>query len=177
MQPRVAGVPRARAGATLSVPGTVALLPGEEAGVIPPRTAGAVELLATLTWRRPEEMPPETLLDAFPGLDNVKLALSESVEPERATRRVCGGILALTEPELSFAVDCALRALSDTAALTGAVLETRVVRLAAPREVSPEARDRLAHDLREAGHSAHLEPCWTPVRGTDVALGAGGEAR
>lgn len=108
------------------------------------RTAGAVEFCATLTWRTPEEMPSTSILASLSGSGSVELSLTETDDKDDATRRVSGEILALDEPSMSLVLDHVLRAVSNTATLTGAILETRVVRRAIPRELFWKTSERMA---------------------------------
>lgn len=99
--------------------------------MLPSRTTGVVEFSATLTWRTPEEMPPNEVLASLPCLDSPDLSLEETEDRDSGTRVVSGEISALHEPDLSLILDNILRAVSNAAALTGAILEIRVVRGAA----------------------------------------------
>jgi len=74
-------------------------------------------------------------------------------------------------------VDELLRAISDHAALAGAVLETRVVRLCEPRVPDALLVGRLARDLRSAGLGVSFGPSWTPAPEAAVCVGASGLER
>ena len=151
---------------------SVALLPGEAAGSIATRTAGAVEFEATLSWRRLEDVPPGPLL---PEPDGARRSVTETEEPEAATRRLAGEIRALTPAELGSALEATLRSLTAVAALTEALLEVGAVRTVPPRVASRPALEELARDLWRAGFSVRFGPSWAPARcAAEAYVGGGG---
>ncbi|MDP9455524.1 MAG: hypothetical protein CYG60_01200 [Actinobacteria bacterium] len=88
-------------------------------------------------------------------------------------RAVCPG-------DLAAAVDGLLRAVSAHAALAGAVLETRVVRLREPLVPDALLVGRLARDLRRrsSGLGVCFGPSWNPPpAGAAVCVGARGRER
>lgn len=155
---------------------TVALLPEVPACTISTHTAGAVEFTASLTWRNQEDMSNNHIIQSISALDGfrVRSTLRETGDLERVTRNVSGEILAMTEEDLGFALDAVLRAVGDVAALSEAVMETRAVRLASPREVPAWLVKRLGRDLSKAGFEVDSVPVWTAANGVDVCVGADG---
>ena len=85
-----------------------------------------------------------------------------------------GGIRALTESSLAGALDGVMRRVADVAALSGAVLELRVLREAPPRSVDPDHVEALAADLWRAGFGVRFAPCWEAVGPGGPVLGARG---
>ena len=67
-----------------------------------------------------------------------------------------------------------MRGVSDAAAVSGAVLEMRVVRESAPRGFRPDLVQALAVDLWRAGFPVRLGPCWDALGVEGLALGSGG---
>jgi hypothetical protein len=151
----------------------VALLPEEPSGTIATRTAGAVRFRATLAWPRPDNVVPGLTLLEEAGV--ARCTVAESGDPESATRCIAGEIRALTPSELAVALETALRAVTEVAALTEAMLEVEAVRAVEPRVTSARALERLARDLWEGGFSVRFEPSWTPAPKADVYLGIGGD--
>jgi hypothetical protein len=151
----------------------VALLPGEPAGTIAPRTAGAARFRATLAWPRPEDVPPGPTLPEGPGV--ARCSLVETDDPEAATRCIAGVIRAFTPLELAMDLEATLRTVTEVAALTEAMLEVEAARAVPPRVTSARALEGLARDLWEAGFSVRFEPSWTPAPEADVYLGIGGD--
>ena len=151
----------------------VALLPDEPSGTIATRTAGAVRFRATLAWPRPENAPPQPALLEESGA--AKCSLTQTGDPESATRCIAGEIRALTPSELAVALETALRSVTEVAALTEAMLEVEAARAVPPRVTSARALERLARDLWEAGFSVRFEPSWTPAPEAEVYLGIGGD--
>ena len=148
-------------------------MPGEPAGLVLPRAAGAVEFRATLSWETPENAPRESL----PGLSNtawdeaVKVRLTEESDPSTGIRTLAGEVRALGRPELGRGLEGVLRAVTTAASLTEAVLEVETVRSVVPSVASPRALEGLARDLWEGGFPVRFAPSWTPVVGADVAVG------
>jgi hypothetical protein len=64
-----------------------------------------------------------------------------------------------------------LRSLTTSAALSDAVLETRVIRVTPPASAPDITLQTLALDLRDAGFEVRFAPSWTPVPKGAVGLG------
>jgi hypothetical protein len=88
---------------------------------------------------------------------------------------VRGGIRALSEGGLAWALDDVMRRVADAAAVSGAVLEMRVLREAPPRRVDPDLVQALAADLWRAGFAVRFAHCWDAVGPEGLALGFRGE--
>ena len=159
----MAGLVRAAGERTLVLP------TAEPAGTIATRMAGVAEFAATLLWECAEDVPPGPVLPTTPG--TVRCSVVETGEPGEARREVLGEILALTERDLGSAVEAVLRSLASEAALSGALLETRVVRAAPPRSTPSLTVQALALDLWSAGFTVRFGPSWTPARDGGVAVG------
>jgi hypothetical protein len=93
---------------------------------------------------------------------------------ESATRKISCEIRALYPEQLSGALDAVLRSVTVHAALTEAVLETRVVRLADPSEAHPALAETLARQLSDRGLPVSFGPSWIPAPGADVSVGIQG---
>lgn len=82
------------------------------------------------------------------------------------------------DAQLTAALDTALRSVTSHAALTEAVLETCVVRLASPSETPTplvqELVQELAQRISSTGLCVTYGPSWTPVFGADVSIGTRG---
>lgn len=157
---------------------TLVLPTGEPAGTVATRTAGMAEFAATLLWDRTEDAPPGPTLPTLPAC--VQCSVVETDAPGEARREVLGEVLALTRRDLGQALETVLRSLTATAALSGAVLETRVVRIAQPEAVPSGVVQALALDLWNAGFAVRFGLSWTPSQNGGVALGfrgAGAELR
>jgi hypothetical protein len=150
-------------------------VPGEPAGLIATRTAGAARFAATLSWRRPEEMPPQPtlLLPEWPGAGTARISVAETEDPGSAGRRIVGEIRALTQQELGLGLGAILRSVTTAATLTDAVLEVEAVRSVTPKAASPRALQELARDLWEAGFLVRFAASWTPDTRADVCVGVG----
>jgi hypothetical protein len=85
-----------------------------------------------------------------------------------------GEILALTQRDLGSALETILRSLTSEAAISGALLETRVVRVTPPRSIPSLTVQSLALDLWDAGFAVRFGPSWTPSSGGGVVVGFGG---
>lgn len=96
---------------------------------------------------------------------------------DREAHRLSCEIRAVRGADLAAAVDDLLRALSAHAALAGAVLQTRVVRLCEPLVPDVLLVGRTARDLRSAGIRVSFAPSWTPASGASVCVGASGRER
>ncbi|WP_165874215.1 hypothetical protein [Rubrobacter taiwanensis] len=142
---------------------SAALLRSEPAGFVATSTAGAVQISARLQWRRAGDVP-----DLAPpaGLG------VRRVGP--ATLEISGELRALSEGGLSAVAERALERISCAAALSGAVLEVRATRSAAPVIPQREVLEELALLLRGLGLRVRLGPSWETVRGGEVALGVRG---
>ena len=145
---------------------------GDPAGTIATRTAGAAEFFATLLWDGAEEMPPAPTLPVLDG--NVLLSVVETDEPSVGRREILGEVLAMTERELGAALETVLRSLADAAALSGALLETRVAHVARPAVAPSGAVQALALDLWGAGFAVRFGPSWTPSPMGGLVVGFGG---
>jgi hypothetical protein len=130
-----------------------------------------VDFHAVLEWDAAGQSPPTCL--PTPD-DSFRQDLAETVSPCGRRLEVRGGIRALTERGLAGAVERVMRGVSDAAAVSGAVLEMRVVRESAPRSFRPDLVQALAVDLWRAGFPVRLAPCWDAVSAEGLALGARG---
>ncbi len=83
-------------------------------------------------------------------------------------------IRALHGERLARTLDAALRSVTVHAALTGAVLETRVVRLAGPSVAPATLVQELARQLWRADLPVSFGPSWVPVAGADISVGVRG---
>ena len=93
---------------------------------------------------------------------------------ESATRKISCEIRALYPEQLNRALDAVLRSVTVHAALTEAVLETRIVRLADPSEAHPALAETLARQLSDRGLPVSFGPSWIPAPGADVSVGIQG---
>ncbi len=153
---------------------TLVLPTGEPAGTVATSTAGVAEFGATLLWVRVEDVPTGPVLPILP--ETVRCSVVETGEPGEARREILGEILALTERDLGFALEAVLRSLTSGAAISGALLETRVVRVTRPRTTPSRTVQTLALDLWNAGFAVRFGPSWTPAPCGGVAVGfRGGE--
>jgi hypothetical protein len=152
---------------------TLVLPTGEPAGTVATRTAGVAEFGTTLLWDRAEDAPPGPTLPTLPG--RVRCSVVETDAPGEARREVLGEVLALTPRDLGQALETVLRSLTATAALSGAVLETRVVRVAHPEAPPSGVVQALALDLWNAGFPVRFGPSWTPSPHGAVAVGFRGD--
>ena len=148
-------------------------LTGQPAGTVATRVAGLVDFRATLEWEAAGKQPPSCL----PGPEEpYRHDLCETRSPCGTRLEVRGGIRALTERGLARAQDSVMRRVADAAAVSGAVLEMRVLREAPPRSVDPDHVQALAADLWRAGFAVRFAPCWEVVGPEGPALGVrGGE--
>ena len=147
-------------------------LTGQPAGTVATRAAGLVDFRAVLEWDAADHRPATSCLPA-PG-DFFRHDLVETLSPCGTRLEVRGGIMALTERGLAGAVERVMRGVSDAAAVSGAVIEMRVVRESAPRGFRPDLVQALAVDLWRAGFPARLAPCWDAVGAEGLALGTRG---
>ena len=151
-------------------PRVLALLAGEPAGRIFTRNAGSVSFEATFGWRPGEKMPADPLLpEPPPGAGLFSLRRRE--DPSSATRTLSCEVRALHADTLAGALDAVLRSVTAHAALTGAVLETRAVRLADPAVPPVALVEELTLGLRGAGLPASFGPSWTPAPDATVSVG------
>jgi hypothetical protein len=146
-------------------------LTGQPAGTVATRAAGLTDFRAVLEWEAADHRPASCL--PAPG-DFFRQDLVEVLSPCGTQLEVRGGITALTERGLAGAVERVMRGVSDAAAVSGAVLEMRVVRESAPRGFRPDLVQALAVDLWRAGFPVRLAPCWDAVGAEGLALGTGG---
>ena len=146
------------------------LLTPDPTGTVATRFAGVVDFRATLSWdgvpgRLPSCLPPTDVSFRY-DLDLMPSPCGTRVE-------VTGSVRALSEADMSRALDRVLRTVGDAAAVSGAVLEMRAFKRAAPCSVDPSLAQRLATDLWAAGFGARFAPCWEPARDGALAVGAG----
>lgn len=134
-----------------------------------------VEISATLWWRSPTDVPRSGLLPDLTGCP-ARTAFDEAEEEGQPGRSLHGRLRALDERALSATTDVVLREVATTAALTGAVLETRVIRLARPWIAPAPLVELVARDLWDAGFRVCFGPSWAPVSDAAVALGVGEDA-
>ena len=155
-----------------AVPGerhVLALLSEEPAGRISTRNAGAVSFEATLSWRPDDGIPPGlTLCEPESGARFYSLV--QTVDPASVTHQISCEIHALYAEQLTGALDGTLRSVTARATLTGAVLETRAVRLANPIAPSKALVEELARQLWRAGFPVSFGPSWSPVPGAEVSV-------
>jgi hypothetical protein len=145
-------------------------LTGEPAGTVATRAAGLVDFCAVLEWEEAPHHPPSCL----PAPDgSFRYDLKEVASPCGTRLEVCGTIRALTG--LGGALERVMRRVADAAAVSGAVLEMRVLREAPPRRFRPDLVQALATDLWRAGFGVRLAPCWELVGPGGLALGIRGE--
>ena len=104
-----------------------------------------------------------------------RFTLSESEDPDAATRRLYGEVRALSQRELGAGLEALLRALTTFATLTEATLEVGTVRNLPPRVASRRVLEVLARDLWAAGFPVRFAPSWTPAPEADAYLGVGGD--
>ena len=146
-------------------------LTGLPAGTVATRVAGLVDFRATLEWETAQERP----LSCLPVPEGpCRHDLLETHSPCGTRMEVHGGIMALTEGGLAWALDDVMRRVADAAAVSGAVLEMRVLREAPPRPVNPDHVQALAADLWRAGFGVRFAPCWEAVGPDRPVLGARG---
>ncbi len=131
-----------------------------------------MEFRASLWWRRPEDVPPENLWPEVSGPVRKAFAVEEKLPDAGRSLRV--ELRALDDGVLGDALDAALRSVTATAAITDAILETAVVRLAAAQCAAADLVGQMARDLWRAGYRVRFGTSWTPVSGAALALGAGG---
>ena len=136
------------------------------------RVAGLVGFRATLDWEIAEGRPPSCLPD--PEVP-YRHDLQETRSPCGTWMEVRGGIRALSEGGLAWALDDVMRRVADAAAVSGAVLEMRVLRETPPRCADPDLVQALAADLWRAGFAVRFAPCWDSVGPEGLALGFRGD--
>jgi len=151
----------------------LALLYEEPAGRICTRNAGAISFEATLYWHPDDGVRSGPILDEpIPGVRFFSLVETEDVT--LAKRRISCEIRALYAEQLTAALDATLRSVTTHAALTEAVLEWRVARLADPLVAPAVLVEELARQLWDAGLSVSFGPSWTPTAGANISVGAMG---
>lgn len=156
---------------TLAGSETVALTEGP-AGTVATRIAGSLDFQATLSWRCASDVPPDPIWTTPPGV--VAHSLTETVARESDRRTISCELRALTDSNLGASLESVLRAITETAALSEAILETRAIYKRRPRVVRAEVVEALAVELRDAGFRVRFEPSWTPVPGMAASVGARG---
>lgn len=137
------------------------------------RAAGRADFLAVFEW----EVAPELQPRCVPEPDGaVRYDLSEEPSPCGTRLEVRGSVAAVSG--LGGALERIMRRSAEEAAVSGAVLEMRVLREATPRPFPPDLVQALARDLWRAGFPVRFGPCWEPVGDAGLAVGAGdGEER
>jgi hypothetical protein len=149
------------------------LCPGEPAGRISTRNAGAISLRVTLRGRPGEEMPSGPILgDPSPGARFYSLIRTE--DPASATRQISCQIRALYDEQLAAAVDSTLRAVTAHAAFTETILQTCALRFADPSETPVTLLEELARTLSGAGLRVTFGPSWTPTPDAQASVGTRG---
>ena len=103
--------------------------------------------------------------------ETARCSILETDDPETGRRGILGEILALSERDLGSALEDVLRALTTSAALSDAVLESRATRVTSPASAPATTLRALALDLRDAGFQVTFAPSWTPVPEGAVGLG------
>ncbi len=147
----------------------------EPAGTVATRTAGVAGFGATLLWDRGESAPPTPALPALPRTVRCSVVESDGPGEEEARREILGEIRALTERDLGLALETVLRSLTVAAALSDALMETRVLRVTPPKATPSRIVQTLALDLWRAGFPVRFGRSWTPVPDpAAVAVGFGG---
>jgi hypothetical protein len=104
-----------------------------------------------------------------------RCSITQTEGPEAATRCLAGEIRAFKASELASTLEVVLRALTEIAAITEAVLEVGAVRTVAPRVAAAPALEELARDLWAAGFGVSFGPSWVPAPEADVCVGVGGD--
>ena len=101
-------------------------------------------------------------------------SLVQTNDAVAATRKISCEIRAFYAEELTGALDRTLRSVTNYAALTEAVLETRAVRLVPPTVTPAALVERLARQLQSIKLPVSFGPSWTPVSDADASVGTGG---
>jgi hypothetical protein len=149
------------------------LLPEEPAGRISTRNAGAISFRATLKRRPGDGIHSGPLLgDPSPGARFYSLVRTD--DPVLATSQISCEIRALHNAHLTAALDAALRAVTAHAALTEAMLEMCIFRLASPSETPASLVQELAQRISGAGLRVTFGPSWTPTPDADASIGTRG---
>jgi len=152
----------------------VLLLPEEPPGTVVSRTPGAFLLRAALSW---EEAPREGVAALASALDPAPIRGSfhavYGMTSDTAGRVACE-VRSFYRRELARSLDRTLRAVNSLAALTGAVLELGVERIAGARVFSPDRRRALSRSLSGHGLLPREAASLVPVgAGPDLCLGVG----
>lgn len=148
------------------------MLPEEPAGRISTGNAGAISFRAIL-WGRHDEERRDVPVLGDPPLGARFYSLVRTRDDATDNTEISCEIRALHVEQLTGALEAVLRSVAAHAALTEAVLETRVVRLADPSAPSPLV-ETLARQLSDAGLHPSLGPSWTPAPGADLSVGTRG---
>jgi hypothetical protein len=144
----------------------------DPAGTVVTRSAGLVEFSATLSFRRPEDVPEGPTLEISPQA--ARCCVIETDDITQGRREILGEILALSEDDLGSALETILRSLAIAAALSDAVLQTRTARVTPVRAAPAAAFQALALDVRGAGFPVRFAPTWTPLAEGEIGLGISG---
>lgn len=155
----------------------VGLLDGEPAGVVCTRTAGAVDLEATLEW--PEGEGGISVIGLLPDLEpapddwSAGGSLRESAGHGLIT--VTGTLYSFEEDALRSVLDDTLRAVASVATVHEAVLRTRVLRAGRPSCPSAGVVQTLARRLWAGGVRVRFGASRSlAAPGADVMLGCRG---
>jgi hypothetical protein len=143
-------------------------------GRISTRNAGAVFFEASLSCCPGEKLPASSILSGGLAPEARLCSLVQTDEAAAATRRISCEIRAFYDEELTGALERTLRSVTNYAALTEAVLETRSVRLVPPAVTPATLVERLARQLQSTKLPVSFGPSWTPVFGADASVGTGG---
>lgn len=147
-------------------------MPEEPAGKVITRSAGAVEVWASMEWQSPTDVPREDLLPTLP--EGIKSSILEAPSPEETSRTIEGEMRGFDLESMAEALDGVLEALTSGAALSEAVLETRVAWLVPPLAPPAALVGRVGRELWSVGLGVTFGPSWTPIVGADIAIGVGG---
>lgn len=144
---------------------------GDPAGTLATRTAGLIEFHATLEWDGAESIP-----SCVPAPEPFyRHDLEEVLDPAGTSLRVSGAIRAMTTSGLGAGLERVMRAVSNAAALSGAVLEMRSFRERQPLAAPRGPLQALALDLWRAGFTVRFAPSWRPAETRSLILGVRGE--
>ena len=145
---------------------------GEPAGKILTRTAGAVEVRATMYWQ-PGQTPEGPVLSSLSNDHHIRCSFVEETDEAAAGCSITGVVRAFDERDLRRTVESVLRDISAASALREAVLEARAVRLAMPAVTPADVLAALTLDLQDSGFPVSFGRSWSFVTGAEVACGTG----
>ena len=144
-------------------------MPEEPEGKLLVKNAGMIEIRASFTWQSPEEIPDEVAPEVPAGC---KLAVETS--HAGAACEVTGKLRAFDEEETGEILESVLRHVVNTASISEAILETRVLKVASTHVPSFPLVCGLARYLWDVGIRVTFGRTWFPLAGGDIALGTGG---